>query len=409
MNGKTHGENTFSEAKNADKKRENGARPRVVFTFVEAGMGHIIPMAGMCEAFTEKYGDRCEVVKSNIFSDSKYESVKAMGEKLSGHTKKTATNRLYNRFEAFSYMLPSRFTLFALDRYFSRPIKEFLSEYKALSPDLLVASYYLPAHLARLANDKKLTNSLIATYSPDSYIYPAWDRKCDLYLVNNEEAERQALRKGFDKDKVKRIPCVHKKDFTGNTLTKAQAREKAGIDGAKFTVLFTSGAYGAKNTYRLLRKIRDIDIAATLVVICGKNQSMQSAVREIFAEKESSVTLKLIGFTDDMATYIRAADVLIGKGGSNTVMEAAYIGCPMIMNACANELEEQMSKFCAKENIAVTEKNPDKAVELFKKLAADGDFYTRHVEEMKKFGDPTGAEKAADLLFELLKKRFPYL
>ena len=390
----------------AESKTETGRKPKVVFTFVEAGMGHIIPMTGMYESFRKKYGDRCEVVKSNIFSDSAYESVRKMGEKLSGHTKKTASNRLYNRFEAFSYLLPSKITLAGLDAYFRKPIKDFLKEYSANPPDILVASYYLPAHLAIKANEKGLANAKIVTYTPDPYIYPAWDRKSDIYIVNNETAEKQALKKGFKKDRVKRVPFIFKAEVTGCTVEKDAARKELGLSGG-FTVLFTSGAYGAKNTYRLMRKIRNVTRPITLVVICGKNREMQETVASIFAEKPSNVTLKIIGFTERMADYMRAADLIIGKAGMNTIMESVYLGCPMIINAEANALEEHITKFSEKEKICLREKNPDRIVGIIDKCAGGEDLFSECRKNFAKFHDPTGADESADSIYGLLKEKFP--
>ena len=31
-------------------------KPKVIFTFVEAGLGHIVPATAVSEAFTKKYG-----------------------------------------------------------------------------------------------------------------------------------------------------------------------------------------------------------------------------------------------------------------------------------------------------------------------------------------------------------------
>ena len=45
-------------------------KEKVVFTFVEAGMGHIVPATGIADAFEKKYGDMFEVVRWKIFSES---------------------------------------------------------------------------------------------------------------------------------------------------------------------------------------------------------------------------------------------------------------------------------------------------------------------------------------------------
>ena len=45
-------------------------KPRVVFPFTEAGMGHIMPLRSIADAFEKKYGDKAEVVRSEFFSET---------------------------------------------------------------------------------------------------------------------------------------------------------------------------------------------------------------------------------------------------------------------------------------------------------------------------------------------------
>ena len=37
------------------------AKPKVVFTFTEAGMGHIMPLKNIADSFESKYGDKVKV------------------------------------------------------------------------------------------------------------------------------------------------------------------------------------------------------------------------------------------------------------------------------------------------------------------------------------------------------------
>ena len=46
------------------------SKPKVVFTFIEAGMGHIMPLKNIADCFEKKYGDKVECVRSNFFKDS---------------------------------------------------------------------------------------------------------------------------------------------------------------------------------------------------------------------------------------------------------------------------------------------------------------------------------------------------
>ena len=73
-------------------------KPKIVFTYVEAGMGHIIPIRSISEVFKQKYGDKCEVVDTYIFNESEHKEVNKMGRELSEHTIRASVNWFYNKF-----------------------------------------------------------------------------------------------------------------------------------------------------------------------------------------------------------------------------------------------------------------------------------------------------------------------
>lgn len=55
----------INQSNNADIKK-----PKVLFPFVEAGLGHIMPMTAVVDVFEKKYGDRVEVIRTNFFQDT---------------------------------------------------------------------------------------------------------------------------------------------------------------------------------------------------------------------------------------------------------------------------------------------------------------------------------------------------
>ena len=379
-------------------------KPKVLFTFVEAGMGHIIPMNGIYKAFCEKYGDSCETVKSYVFSSSPSAEVRAMGTALAAHTKRVANDNFYNFIEAVSYGFSSKTTLKILDTRFRKAIKIFSSELEKINPDLIVSSYYMPSHIAAKTNRAGQTHTLIATYSPDPYIYPAWDRDCDLFIVNNDNAEYMALKKGFSKDSVKKIPFVYDEKITDSKLTKDEARKKTGIDD-KFTVLFTNGAYGTKRTGRLLEKLIDADLGINLIAVCGNDKSMLDKVMRL-KEKNSGTHIVATGFTDKLNEFMLASDIAIGKGGSNTIMESVYLGCPMIINAEASRLETETAKYRESQGLVIREKNPGKIIGFIKKCIDDKSVLENYRKRFRPFMQPDGAKICADLLYDLLQKKF---
>ncbi len=384
-------------------------KPKVLFTFVEAGFGHIVPMIAISEAFEKKYGEKCQVIKSYVFRDSKHKEVVQIGKELSDSTKLASRNYLYNRLEAIAYSFSSEFTHWFLDLHFKKGEQLFMEELQELAPDMVVASYYLPTHITAKANEKGLTNALTVTYSPDIYIYPAWDRNCDMFIVNNFEAYSSAIKKGFDKDKVVQVPFLFRENITALKKSKDECREELGLDKDKYQVLFACGANGSRNITKSIKAILDSDLDIELTVVCGKNPKMEEEVKKLVEKGKGKVKLNLVAYTDLMAEYIKASDVVIGKAGSNTLIETLYLGTPLIVCDLANRLEEITIKHYVKEKMALRVTNPKKLVRLLTELTKDKTRLQYCAENFKKLNSEGGALIVADKIFELLKSRYPEL
>ncbi len=386
------------------------SKPKVVFTYVEAGMGHIAPMTGMAKVFERKYGDKCEIVHLYPFRDSQFELVRALGRELVGQVKLNANSYFCRKMERFSYQFSSKFILKVLDIHFGKRRKKYLEEYKDLKPDLLVASYYLPAHLAYQSNLRGDWDTLIASYSPDYCTYPAWDRNCDAYLIYNNVIRDEALRKGFNENQLKMIPCILREGIAEITKTKQELKKEFGLDNGKLTVVYSNGAYGSGKTKRCLKKLIKSQLDMNLVVLCGKNQKIYDYLNGLSKQTLGKVNVTALGFTKLAGEYMKAGDVCIGKGSPSSVHESLYLGTPFICNAAVNGVEESSAKFFIQENLAVKTFSPRKIIKVLKDLQEDKTCLQYTVDNFaKKYKDDTGAEKAADVLYELLKTRFPEL
>ncbi len=377
----------------------------VVFTYVEAGMGHIIPIKSISKAFKTKYGNEFNVIDSYVFSQSKSDKVKKMGKELSDHTIRASVNWFYNKFEAFSYLLSSKLTLKFLDLHFAKARQDFYLDLKELNPDLIVSSYYLPSHLAKQSNEKGYTNTLIATYSPDPYIYPSWDRNCDMFLVNNDNAFNMAIKGGFDKNKVKRVPAIYKKEIVDYPFNKEQARKNLGLVKDKFNVLYTGGAYGVKGTEKLVKTLLSSGLNIRLTVVCGKNKTIYNNMLALEKFRTAECEYEVVGYTDKLHEFVTASDIVIGKAGSNTMMEVARLSRPLIVYRESSRLEEKTAKFFEKEKTAKRIRNPKKIVKFIKECIENPEKLKPYVENCVKYQDDSGAEKVADLLYDLLKSK----
>lgn len=382
-------------------------KPRVVFTFVEAGMGHIIPATGISDAFEQKYGNCCEVVRSYIFKEDNKQELLDYQNVLINDTKKLARSKVYSFCEHhLAEIIGSRLTLKFLDNHFKKVIPFIEQKIKDLQPDLLFASYYSPAHYALNLREKGELDCIVVNYIPDPIVYSAWDRRCDIMITNNPQAHKIARKEC--KNDVNEVPFVLRKEAKDLTCTKVEMRKKLGLPEDKFTILLSDGAYGQKKVKEYTEYLISLDKPITVVSVCGKNEELLEYFKTL--KVSDKVTFVPLGFISNMLEYNNASDLFVGKAGANALVESFYFGVPAIVSAYGNTLEYYIAKYyITKLGCGVLALNLKKFKKEINKILSDQSVLNTYKENTKVLQDNTGAEKAADILFESLKKKFPNL
>ena len=383
-------------------------KPKILFSFVDAGLGHITPTRGIADAFEKKYGKKCQVIRSYVFKESQSQAVQKMGALQDAHPKKLGSNKAFSFFEGLSYALPSKLVLFFLDRVFGKGRTDFFQDLKNLDADLVFSTYYLPTHLAQQANKKGLTDSIVVSYAPDPYVYPAWDRKCDLMFVLNEQTKRQAIRRGYKKEQIEVVPFVYRSEITSTTLNEKNIRKKLGIEKGRYALLFTAGAHATAGAEKIIKEIVKKDLDLDFYIVCGKNQRMYDKMVELSKSSTGKTNIKPLPFIDNLHEYMSVCNLAIGKSGLGTVMEAKYYGLPMIIFSEQSKVEQITAKYLSKNGIAIREHNVKKIIEIISR-DVENNGYANGLLKQEIIREQSGAEAVADRLFELLKQKHPQL
>jgi processive 1,2-diacylglycerol beta-glucosyltransferase len=88
------------------------------------------------------------------------------------------------------------------------------------------------------------------------------------------------------------------------------------------------GAEGSPRALRNVAHLAQLDLDAQLVVICGRNEQLRQRVERLV----SRMPLHAVGFVDNVAELMRAADVLVTKAGGLTLAEAFCCGVPVVVH-----------------------------------------------------------------------------
>jgi 1,2-diacylglycerol 3-beta-galactosyltransferase len=126
---------------------------------------------------------------------------------------------------------------------------------------------------------------------------------------------------------------------------RAALRHKLGLPAGRFTVVLTGGGEGcgglARRARALLRRSGDVQVVA----LCGRNLRLRRRLDRVAARCGGRLTVR--GFTSDMASWLRCADVVAGKAGPGTIAEATCCGAPLLLTSQLPGQERGNASFVA--------------------------------------------------------------
>jgi 1,2-diacylglycerol 3-beta-galactosyltransferase len=177
-------------------------------------------------------------------------------------------------------------------------------------------------------------------------------------------------------------------------------RRRLGIDEQRFTVLLTGGGEGAGGIARraksILRRFDDIGVVA----ICGRNRRLREALDELRAEYPDRLTVN--GFVDNMADWLRSADVLVSKAGPGTIAEATCCGVPLMLTSHVPGQERGNTEFVVDAGAGRHTPSVRSLLRTLGELRRDPSTVDEMALASARLGQPEAAREIADLLASLL-------
>jgi len=109
----------------------------------------------------------------------------------------------------------------------------------------------------------------------------------------------------------------------------ARLRGQLGLRPGRFVLLVCGGADGSGGLVRNARAIAAHPLDLDLVVICGRNERARSSLAGL--RTATGQVVRVLGYVDNMAEWMRASDVVVSKAGPGTIAEALCCGLPLLL------------------------------------------------------------------------------
>lgn len=316
-------------------------KPKVLITYIEAGMGHIMSATSISESLHQAYGADLEIIDDYVCRDA--------GQTLAKFEKSLVKSvKAYSRgraASAFQYgllkVLGDRLARWGLYNVVWRRYKKaMIKKFRALQPDVIISTHFAVSDFAAAYRDKYHPQCRVITYNPDYNTLGFWGKKDDLFIVNNPVAYRHCLQKKFPKHQVREVPFIARRVLKECNLTKAQARVKHNLPLDKFTVTLVDGAYGAAKLKTFTDELLKTNREVTLLVGACQNTALYDYYQKLRDQLPANITLVPLAFRMDIYEFYRASDVVITKTGASICLDCLYMNVPMLVNYCAQPIEE---------------------------------------------------------------------
>jgi 1,2-diacylglycerol 3-beta-galactosyltransferase len=346
-------------------------RPWILFATIAAGGGHVAVARAMAEAIEHHYPGRFELRVSDYMKEVGVKEVASLDKMhkdvwrfmLRYPILARTSQRVMDAFPRATIAVQRR-----LVRGFARAAADELKH----DPPLLVFSNHglMTAGLAQAKHVGGLEVPVLSFANELVGICSYWaDPRADRIIVPSEEARRDLTRFGVPESKLSYVGFGYpvRQDFL-HAPPRTRARTHLGLED-RFTCLVSSGGEGVgRNQRELVGALMSSDVPLQVVVIAGRNEGLKKELRTLATGKN---VLKIEGYVEDMATYLAASDVFVGKAGPASVYEAIVVGRPALVTGYAGLNEVGVARLVEERGLGHYVRTPKELLEEVRRYALE--------------------------------------
>jgi processive 1,2-diacylglycerol beta-glucosyltransferase len=196
---------------------------------------------------------------------------------------------------------------------------------RRVDPDLIFSTYpFLTSEVMYAMRLFRIRLPFAMLFSDPNGVHRSWltEKRAQATFAPTQETYQQALASGFSPQRT---------HFTGWPVrgqfyhAVPVPLSNLGLDEKKFTVFLQGGGDGAARFARTVEHVLDVE-KVQIILAAGTN-------RKLFDRFQDRNNIHVLPFTSEIAPFMAAADVVMGKAGPNVLFESVTLGKPFIATA----------------------------------------------------------------------------
>jgi 1,2-diacylglycerol 3-beta-galactosyltransferase len=199
-------------------------------------------------------------------------------------------------------------------------------------PDVIVSVHPLLNHAAlRARADAGMLHVPVITVVTDlGKVHEGWlVPEVDAVVVPAREVYQRARERGIPKERIYHLGHPVHPRFESVSDTKAQVRVQLGLPAEKTIALLMAGGEGGGKLLPTTLALAKSKLPLHMVVVTGRNKSLRTKLNELAPLLPMPMTV--LGYCDNVAELMRAADLLVTKAGPGAIAEASLAEVPVVV------------------------------------------------------------------------------
>lgn len=344
-----------------EESAQSVAKPTILILFARCGGGHL----NLAQALSDVLETRYQVV----IVDPQSKMVERLYSFLSRHFMVLLNWQYIGTDNAIA----SKWLQYILALLNREHIVRVLDQVR---PQLIITTHAMVSYATARANEYRENPApLVCQLTDLECVHMTWfvEKHADAYLAPTREIFAQALEQGIDQERLHLTGRPIRRQFVeADNSGKAATLATLGFDATRFTIFLQGGAKGSANVDRMIKNIQATGVQAQIILAAGNNKRM-------IARYADHKMVHVIPFTENIAPYMVAADIVVGKAGASFISEAFMLEKPFLVTSMIPAQEAPSLRFIERYNLGWVCLTVAAQQELIVKIANNSDMIAEKI------------------------------
>ncbi len=227
-------------------------------------------------------------------------------------------------------------------------LQRFLGVIEHVQPQLIITTHALLSYATARANERLQKRvPLVCQLTDLGQVHMTWfsEKQADAYLAPTHEIFIQAKQQGIESSRLHVTGRPIRRQFLEvSAAGRSETLTALGFDPAVFTIFLQGGAMGSASVDRTVDTLLHMEAPVQIMLAAGNNKKM-------IARYAGTERVRTLPFTEMIAPYMMAADIIAGKAGASSITEAFILEKPFLATAYIPGQETPNLQFVEQHNL----------------------------------------------------------